>query len=31
LQKQLGAAAWFCWAVPLLTTEAFLQGKKIFA
>jgi uncharacterized membrane protein len=31
LQEQLAAASWFCWAVPLLITEAVLQGKKIFA
>jgi uncharacterized membrane protein len=30
LQEQLAAASWFCWAVPLLITEAVLQGKKIF-
>jgi hypothetical protein len=29
-QEQLGAAAWFCWAVPLLVTEAILQGRKVF-
>jgi uncharacterized membrane protein len=31
LQEQLGAASWFCWAAPLLVTEAVLQGRKIFA
>lgn len=31
LQEQLGVAAWFCWAVPLLVTEAVLQGRKILA
>jgi len=31
LQEQLALASWFCWAVPLLITEAVLQGKKIFA
>jgi hypothetical protein len=31
LREQLAAASWFCWAVPLLITEAVLQGKKIFA
>jgi hypothetical protein len=31
LQEQLAAAAWFCWAGPLLVTEAILQGRKIFA
>lgn len=28
---QVGLCAWFCWAVPLLITEAFLQGRKVFA
>jgi hypothetical protein len=23
--------AWSCWAVPLLVTEAVLQGRKILA
>jgi Predicted membrane protein (DUF2306) len=27
---QLAFSAWICWAVPLLITEALLQGKKIF-
>ena len=31
LQEQLAVASWFCWAVPLLITEAILQGRKIFA
>jgi predicted membrane protein DUF2306 len=31
LQEQLAAASWFCWAAPLLVTEAILQGRKIFA
>ena len=31
LQEQLTAASWFCWAAPLLATEAILQGRKIFA
>ena len=31
LQEQLAAASWFCWAAPLLLTEAILQGRKIFA
>ena len=31
LPEQLAAASWFCWAAPLLVTEAFLQGRKIFA
>lgn len=30
LAEQLGAASWFCWAAPLLLTEAVLQGRKIF-
>jgi uncharacterized membrane protein len=30
VQEQLGAASWFCWAVPLLVTEGVLQGRKIF-
>jgi predicted membrane protein DUF2306 len=29
LPEQLAAASWFCWAVPLLVTEAVLQGRKI--
>ena len=28
---RLAAASWFCWTVPLLITEALLQGRKIFA
>src|SRR5262245_28702885 len=24
-------SSWFCWAVPLLVTEAFIQGRKILA
>ena len=31
LPEQLAAASWFCWAVPLLITEAILQGRKIVA
>jgi uncharacterized membrane protein len=31
LAEQLAAASWFCWAVPLLVTEAILQGRKIMA
>jgi hypothetical protein len=27
--EQYAAASWFCWAVPLLVTEACLQGRKI--
>lgn len=28
--ERLTAASWICWSVPLLLTEAILQGKKIF-
>ena len=31
LQEQLALSAWFCWAVPLLVTEAVLQGRRIFS
>ena len=27
--ERLGAASWFCWAVPLLLTEVFLQQKRV--
>ena len=27
--EQLSAAAWFCWAGPLLITEAIIQGRKV--
>jgi hypothetical protein len=27
--ERLTAASWFCWAFPLLITEAVLQGRKI--
>ena len=30
LHEQLAASSWFCWAVPLLVTEAVLQGRRIF-
>ena len=30
LPEQLGIAAWFCWALPLLVTEVVLQGRRIF-
>jgi uncharacterized membrane protein len=30
LTDQLAVASWGCWAVPLLVTEAILQGRKIF-
>lgn len=29
IQEQLAMAAWGCWALPLLMTEAVLQGRKI--
>jgi uncharacterized membrane protein len=28
---RLEIASWICWALPLVLTEAWLQGKKIFA
>jgi uncharacterized membrane protein len=28
--EQISIAAWFCWAAPLLVTEAILQGRKVF-
>jgi hypothetical protein len=31
IQEQLAMAAWGCWALPLLITEAVLQGRKILA
>jgi len=31
LPEQLGVSAWFCWSVPLLVTEAALQGRRILA
>ena len=31
LPEQLAVSSWFCWAVPLLITEAILQGRKIVA
>jgi uncharacterized membrane protein len=30
LQERLAVSSWFCWAVPLLVTEAILQGRRIF-
>jgi len=30
LFDRLNAASWFCWAFPLLITEAILQGMKLF-
>jgi uncharacterized membrane protein len=29
LTEQLAIASWFCWAGPLLITEAVLQGRKV--
>ena len=29
--ERLTAVAWLCWAVPLLVSEALLQGRKILA
>jgi len=29
--ERLTAVAWICWTVPLLVTEALLQGRKILA
>lgn len=29
-QEQLAASSWFCRALPLLITEAVLQGRRIF-
>ena len=31
LIEQLSAASWFCWAGPLLITEAVIQGRKVLA
>ena len=31
VQEQLAIAAWGCWALPLVFTEAVLQGRKILA
>ena len=31
LPERLTAASWFCWAIPLLVTEAILQGRKLFS
>jgi hypothetical protein len=28
---RLEIASWFCWAMPLVITEAWIQGRKIFA
>ena len=29
--ERLGAASWFCWAVPLLVTEVWLQARRTLA
>ena len=29
LQEAIGIMAWACWAIPLLLTEAVLQGRKV--
>ena len=29
LQTAIGIMAWACWAIPLLLTEAVIQGRKI--
>lgn len=31
LPEQLAASAWICWSLPLVVTEAFIQGRKIVA
>jgi hypothetical protein len=31
LTERLAIASWLCWTVPLLLTEAWLQGRKILA
>jgi hypothetical protein len=31
VQEQLAMAAWGSWALPLLITEAVLQGRKILS
>ena len=28
--EQVGLASWFCWAAPLLVTEAVMQSRKMF-
>ena len=30
MPEMISAAAWMCWALPLLITELILQGRKIF-
>jgi hypothetical protein len=29
LPERLTAASWFCWAIPLMIAEVFLQGRKV--
>jgi hypothetical protein len=29
VSEQIAICSWFCWAVPLLVTEAILQGRKV--
>jgi hypothetical protein len=29
LQTAIGVMAWACWAIPLLLTETFIQGRKL--
>ena len=31
LNEQLAVSSWFCWALPLVITEAWLQGRKILS
>jgi predicted membrane protein DUF2306 len=31
IEQVLDFASWACWAVPLLVTEAIIQGRKILA
>ncbi len=31
VNERLALSSWLCWAVPLLITEAWLQGRKILA
>ena len=29
--EQIAFISWVCWSIPLVVTEAFIQGRKIFA
>jgi hypothetical protein len=29
LQTAIGVMAWACWSLPLLATEAVIQGRKL--